>query len=211
MIIVIVLTNRWRHYICLMLNYILVDNYGSFKADHIFDITKVHIDEFIQKYAITKLSNGKYRSKQSVEKCTDAVIKFFVNLIKKYDGYMLLIHRDLLIEKNVLTKRGKIEKVYSPNFHIRIMPSHKTIFRDIPTKVFEILLNQAFINAKDIAFAICLQAFAGLRPSEALSVRQEHSPLGNGMTLTVNENTLSKVEIDCKRQISRHLYREYPI
>ena len=184
------------HYICSMLNYILVDNYSKFKVNHIFSMSKSILDAYIQGFALAKMSNGKYRGRQSVEKCVYAVTEFFSNLIKKFDGYTLLCKEDLYNEKNIFNNRGKIEKKQFPDFQVRIMPEHKTIFRDIPTKVFEILLNQAFVHAKDIAFAICLQAFAGLRPGEALNVRQDHSPLGCGITITTSEEKIRKAEID---------------
>jgi integrase len=48
----------------------------------------------------------------------------------------------------------------------------------------------------EVAFAICVQAFAGLRPGEVCNVRQECSPLGNGLSITSVNGTVKKVEID---------------
>jgi len=76
------------------------------------------------------------------------------------------------------------------------MPERKYIFRDIPTKAFQVLVNQAFLHAQDIAFAICVQAFAGLRPGEVCNMRQESSPLGSGIVLTEVDRFLKRAEID---------------
>jgi len=68
------------------------------------------LNAYIQGYALAKMSNGKYRGRQSVEKCVYAVTEFFSNLIKKFDGYTLLCKEDLYNEKNIFNNRGKIEK-----------------------------------------------------------------------------------------------------
>jgi integrase len=81
-----------------------------------------------------------------------------------------------------------------------IMPQHNKIFRDMPTKVLEILINLAFINARDIVFALCLQIFAGLRPGEVCNVRQDNSPLGCGIIQTINDNKVLRIEIDLTQE-----------
>ena len=188
------------HYVCSMLNYVLRDNYAKYKADHIFQISKYMLECFFKDYAITKQSNGKYKSSQSVEKCILSITDFFQNLIRKHNGYLLINEKELYDEKIILTAHGKLEKKYIPKFKARIMPQHNSIFRDMPTKVFEILINQAFIHAKDIAFAICLQAFAGLRPGEVCNVRQDNSPLGCGIIQTFSKNRLQRAEIDLTKE-----------
>jgi len=184
------------HYVCSMLNYILIGNYGKFRADHVFQVSKEMLDYFFRDFASEKLPNGSYRGRQSIEKCVHAITAFFNKLTRKYGGYMVLKKGQLYVEKTVFTMRGKMQKKLIPNFQVSVMPEHKSIFRDIPTKVFQILINQAFLHAKDIAFAICVQAFAGLRPGEACCVRQEGSPLGSGVILTIVDGALKRAEID---------------
>lgn len=62
-------------------------------------------------------------------------------------------------------------------------------------------MNLAFRYAPDIVFAMCLQAFAGLRAGEAMNVRQEGSPLGNGLILTYFEDEVRKIEIDITKEL----------
>jgi integrase len=184
------------HYVCSMLNYILIDNYETFRSDHVYQVSKEMLDCFFRDFASEKLSNGSYRGRQSIEKCVHAVTEFFTKLIKNCGGYMALKKEQLYVEKTVFTMRGQMQKKFVPNFQVSVMPKHKKIFRDIPTKVFQILINQAFLHAQDIVFAICIQAFAGLRPGEACNVRQESSPLGSGVILTMVGATLKRAEID---------------
>jgi len=188
------------YYICKMLNYILIDNYETFGIEHIFNITKEMLNTFFQDYALEKQSDDSYKSRQSIEKCIRVVSCFFRKLCRKYDGYMKISCDDLYEENTVFTKRGGLQKVVSPSFKVKTMSTMKAIFRDIPTKVFQIILNQAYCITPEIAFAICLQGFAGLRPGEVCNVRQECSPLGKGLTITEVDGNIRSVEIDLRQE-----------
>ena len=183
-------------YVCTMLNYILIDKYETFGVGHIFSIKKEMLEVFFQDYALTKLPDGSYKSRQSIEKCISAVTNFFRRLCRNFGGYMQISVDDLYLERSVFTRKGKLQKKVSPNFKVRGMKSEKFIFRDIPTKVFQIIINQAFCRMPEIAFAICLQAFAGLRPGEVCNVRQECSPLGSGLRIMYADGMVKMVEID---------------
>ena len=183
-------------YICAMLNYILIDHYEEFGAGHIFSVTKDMLITFFQDYALAKQPDGGFRGRQSIEKCVSTVTSFFRKLYRKFGGYMSVSMSDLYTERIVFTKHGKMQKRLSPDFKVRGIATNKTIFRDIPTKVFQIIVHLAFRWMPEIAFAICLQAFAGLRPGEVCNVRQETSPLGSGLVVTLVDGVIRKVEID---------------
>jgi len=188
------------HYVCAMLNYILIDNYADYGIGHIFSIEKWMLDEFFRDYALEKQSNGNYRSRQIVEKCVFSVTGFFRKLCRSFGGHMKITYDELYVEKNVFTKKGNLNKRLSPNFKVRTQTSKREIFRDIPAKVFKIIVNQAFQQVPDIAFAICISAFAGLRPGEVCNVRQENSPLGNGLTITSADGVVKAVDIDLRTE-----------
>ena len=57
-------------------------------------------------------------------------------------------------------------------------------------------MNLAVRYTPDIAFAIGLQAFGGLRPGEVCNVRQEASQKGAGILFTFIDVRLVKAEID---------------
>ena len=188
-------------YVCMMLNYILIEHYDKFNIDHVFKISKESLECFFRDYAQEPLANGEYRSQQSIEKCVYAVTVFFRKLRRKFGGRMLLRESDFVIEKTVYGKRGEQRIKKAPAFQVKGFPKQKGVFRELPTKAFKILLNLAFRYASDIAFAICLQAFAGLRAGEAMNVRQEGSPLGNGLIITHFENRPQKMEIDITKEL----------
>jgi integrase len=187
-------------YVCEMLNHILVKRYEHTGAAHVFQVNKKMLSDFFQHYALEQLPSESYRSRQSIEKCVSSVTMFFRKLCRDYGDYMAISISELYDEKIVVNNRGKGRKKPVPNFQVRGIPEHKRIFRDIPTKVFALLLNQAFKHTPEIAFAICSQAFAGLRPGEAMNLRQEKSPLGKGLSITILAGQPKSIELDLTRE-----------
>jgi integrase len=187
-------------YVCMMLNYILIQNYDKYEIDHVFRISREALDCFFRDYAQETMPNGEHRGQQSVEKCVHAVVTFLLKLRRKFGGHMLLRESDFVIETMVYDRRGRPRRKKSPAFQVRGFPKQKKVFRELPTKAFKLLLHLAFRYAPDIAFAICLQAFAGLRPSEVCNVRQEGSPIGKGIIITWFGTAVKKVEIDLTRE-----------
>lgn len=189
------------HYICKMLNYILIEHYAEFRIDHIFKVSRAMLERFFRDYATERQRSGEFRGEQSVEKCVYAVMAFFKKLRRKFGDYILLSDADLVSDKTVYNKYGKPGKRAVPAFQVRGIPKRGEVFRELPTKAFKILLNLAFRYASDIAFAICLQAFAGLRAGEVCNVRQEGGPMGNGLIFTRMESRVTKIEIDLLREL----------
>ena len=189
------------HYICMMLNYVLMKHYDKFRINHVFNVSREALEDFFRDYAMEKQPNGKYRGEQSIEKCVYAVTSFFRKLRWKFGSHVVLKNEDLFTEKTVYNKYGKSKKKKLPAFQVRGVPKSEEPFRELPTKAFRILLNLAFRYASDIAFAICLQAFAGLRAGEVCNVRQEGTPEGNGIIFTRVEGRTVKIEIDLTREL----------
>ena len=189
------------YHICSMLNYIFIDYYEKFEIDHIFHINHEALMSFFQSYAYEPASNGRFRSRACIEKCVENTADFFNRLKKFYGNNVLLTAEDIYTEKIVFSVTGRqmIKKI--PNFQVKEINQYKGIFRDIPVKVFKILLNLAFRYTPDIAFAICLQAFAWLRAGEVCNVRQEGSPLGSGLIFTKTGSAVKKIEIDITREM----------
>jgi Phage integrase family. len=189
-------------YICKMLNYVLIEHYGKFQIKHIFRISREALECFFRDYATEKLPNGEHRGEQSVERCVYAVTEFFRKLNLKHGGHVLMQAESLHTEYTIYSKYGKQQKKKTPEFQVRGVRTNNEAFRELPTKVFKILLNLTFRYAPDIAFAVCLQAFAGLRAGEVCNVRQESSPIGAGIILTIVEGRIVKAEINLTRELS---------
>ena len=190
------------YFICKFLNYVLVDRVKEFRIRHVFDITKEMMENYFSHYALEKQEDGNYRTKESVNRCIDTVTGFMSRLSAKYGGYMAISRSDLYYDQNNITRKGRIIKKQVPAFHVTGIESMDDALRDIPTKVVEILLPMAFRYAEDIAFGLCLQAFAGLRAGEVCNVRQECSPLGAGIRFTEVSGNILKAEIDLRRELA---------
>jgi len=190
------------YFICRMLNYILIDHGAEFGIRHVFGITKPILAEYFDAYAMGKQSNGTYRSRESVERCITVVTGFMSRLSWKFGGFMEVSGPELYAERTCVTHKGQLIKKSIPAFQATGIPESNGPFRDMPTKVMEILLPLAFRYARDIAFGLCLQAFAGLRAGEACNVRQECSPLGAGIRFTEVGGMVRKAEIDLRRELA---------
>jgi integrase len=194
-------SNEKLYHVCAMLNYILIEQYDRFGIDHIFHVNWEAINTFFHIYAYEQSVNGKFRSRETIERCVNNVADFFRRLKSKHGGYVLLEIDELFTEKTGFNRHGQQITKQVPLFQVKHIPHYTETFRELPTKAFKILLNLAFRYAPDIALAICLQAFAGLRAGEVCNVRQECSPVGSGIILTRTGDGLRKVEIDLTREL----------
>ena len=189
------------YYVCGMLNYVLVDHGRRFGIRHVFGITAEMLQEYFDFYASAAKADGVYRSRDSILKCIGAVTAFMANLVWKFGGHMKLSRQDLYRDEIAYDRNGRRYHRAVPLFQAVGMPVRRRIFRDIPYKVFEILIPMAFRYSRDIAFGLCLQAFAGLRAGEVLSVRQECSPLGKGITFTEIGGRVVKAVIAVEQEV----------
>lgn len=190
------------YFICGFLNYVMVDHVNEFGIRRIYDITKKVMESYFNHYAMEKQVDGSYRSKETVERCVLTVTDFMRRLAMKHGGYMKIHKDELYEEKTRITRKGQLVKKQVPAFQVTGVPTTDGPFRDMPTKVMEILLPMAFRYAEDIAFGLCLQAFAGLRAGEVCNVRQECSPLGAGLRFTEAGGNVIKAEIDLRREVA---------
>lgn len=188
------------HYICRMLNFIIVEHGKSYQVRHVFGITKDMMYAFFADYAISPKKDGSHRGEACINDCVSACTKFMANLSRKYGGYMKVSKSELYEEKYIRTQYGQRKVIYVPDFCVAGVPEVHTIFRDIPTKVFRLLITLAYRYTPDIAFAMCAEAFAGLRPSEACNIRQEGSPIGPGLIITEEGTVVTRVEIDLRKE-----------
>ncbi len=188
------------HYICRMLNFIIVARGNYYQVRHVFDITKSMMESFFADYAISLKRDGTHRGEACINDCISSCTRFMANLCREFGGYMKVSMEELYDEKFVKKIHGQRRTVYVPAFTAAGVPEAKPIFRDLPTKAFQVLIRLAYRYAPDIAFAMCLQAFAGLRPGEVCNVRQESSPIGAGLFITETGTQITRVEIDLRKE-----------
>jgi integrase len=189
------------YHICSMLNWIIIEQYDRFRIDNVLAITKESLNGFFQSYAIGADIGGSPRARVTVEKCISNIVEFFLKLKQNYGNTVALNTGELFTEQAVYGRNGRRAIKRVPVFQARGVDVQSDTFRELPTEAFKILLSLSFRYAPDIAFALCLQAFAGLRAGEALNVRQESSPLGSGIVLTRIGSFVRKIEIDLTREL----------
>ena len=189
------------YYVCKMLNYVLIEHNAEFGINGVLQVNRAALEAFFRDYALEAKPDGGFRGGQSIEKCVGAVVSLFHNLRRKFGEQMALANSDLVAEKLVRTKRGDIVSKNVPAFQVRGIPSQSEVLRDLPTKAFKVMLNLAFRYTPDIALALCLQAFAGLRAGEVCNVRQEISPLGSGIVFTRIGDDVRRIEVDITREV----------
>jgi len=194
-------SNERLYHICTMLNYIIIDQYEKFEIDHVFRVNWEAVNTFFQSYAYEQGPSGNFRSRSTIERCINHVTDFFRRLKARFGGFVLLEPDELYTEKSVYNRRGRRVTKRVPLFQVKHIPQYNEIFRELPTKAFQTLLNLAFRYTPDIAFAICVQAFAGLRAGEVCNVRQEGRPTGGGILFTRIGPDVRKVEIDLTREL----------
>jgi integrase len=189
------------YYICKALNYIIIEHRAAFGIDSVYGVTAEALARFFRDYADKPMPNGKFRSAQSVGKCISAIVGFFMKLRRKHGDRVALKEQDLFEQRTFTNRYGATGTKKVPAFQVRSIQRGETVFRELPTEAFKALISLAFRYAPDIAFAMCLQAFAGLRAGEACNVRQERSPLGAGIEFTRIGLDVRKIEIDLTREL----------
>lgn len=189
-------------YICQALNYITKQH----RIERLIDITADMVFDFFDYYCSKPKRNNKesYNSQQSLDRCIRAVTNFFANLTvyhtTKCDVKELC--REVFTKDSPRSIRQK--KVFIPAYRAKQHQSvDKEILRDLPISAAVKLVNLAYIHDPMIAFAIVLQLFAGLRPSEVMNVRQKDSPLActKGISCTIANGTLVSMKIDLQREL----------
>lgn len=179
-------------YICQFLNYIF---YEKYRIKKLTDVNVQMFKDFMDDYGLGNLpkdiqkkkrANEEHyeihtgRSKNSVRLCSTTLLNFLENIIREHPECK--IKKDELYEKRVSRNaKGKMTEKSVPAFSMVYDPEIKVIFRDIPEKVFFIILEDILLNHKDIIMQVANGSFAGLRPAESCNTRRKDSVYGPGL------------------------------
>lgn len=180
------------------------------KGIHTLDeMTVDMVSEYLNLYGLKKLPWDKGtegRAKATVENSVRVILDFLERFIDDRKGKCLLKKSDLYRDTVVRDKYGKTIKVKRPVFDVLYSGDGKRIFRDIPNAAFDLIFNTIFTYHKDLLMLVALQAFAGLRPSEACNVRRQDSALGPGMIFHYlnhgeDGDDIVTVELDLRKEL----------
>lgn len=184
------------------LNYVFFDKY---KINNLTDITAQMCQDYLNDYGLCRLPNDDeytVRGEDTINQTCKFLIDFLEHVIDANPA-MKMKKKDLYREEEVYSKsRKKYVTKKVPAFKVVYEPRVKETLRDIPDKVFKILLDEIVTNYKSILGLAILGAFAGLRPSEACNVRRADSALGSGLQFNYVDGAIEEVRIDLKKKLN---------
>lgn len=190
--------NKKSNYVVMLLNYAFFDKYH---IEKLTDITIEIVSDFLNDYGQGTLPNDTAtRCESTVNKCISAVIDFLDLLATQ--NKCKFTKSDLYKEVEYRTKKGSIRKKKVPVFDVYFIENKKEILRDMPEKVFSILMNHIKVHYPDILMCAALSAFGGLRPSETCNVRRRDSVIGAGIRFTIEDDEVTQVRIDLKKELN---------
>ncbi|EOP12922.1 tyrosine-type recombinase/integrase [Bacillus cereus] len=190
-------------YISMFLNYLLIDMYSYFKIIDIKDIKIEHGTRFLQAYADGEIGNKKRKKEETINLVMMEIAKFYEWIQKIHRKEATHIYGKKMLEQiEIKNKQGEKVVVNKTPFSVQVTETiSPTIFRDIPSKVFWILLTLSQVIYPQITLAIALQAFAGLRAGEVCNVRQAICPIdGGGVSARLVGGKIQRFRINLKNQ-----------
>lgn len=192
--------NSRHYYVVKLLNYVFFDKYHIRKLN---DMTIEMVSAFLNDYGKALLpDDSSERTKATVIACIKTIIDFLDEFIEKNKGNCKIKQSELYKIVTTRNKRGNIVKKKVPAFDVTYTGKVKNIFRDMPNKVFNLLMNLVIEKHKDILMLVALGAFAGLRPAEACNVRRADSALGPGIRVVMQNGEISDVILDLKKELN---------
>lgn len=185
-----------------LLNFVFFEKY---EINKLTDITVPMVQDFLNDYGLCRLpKDNEYtiRGEDIVDQTCRFVIDFLENMIDDNPNAKIK-KKDLYKEKDVFSKKKKsFIKKKIPAFKVVYKPTNKETLRDIPDKAFKILLDEIVDNYRNILGLVILEAFAGLRPSEACNVRRSDSALGPGILFDYVDGEVVDIKIDLKQKLN---------
>lgn len=141
------------------------------------------------------------RTKGTVERCIATIMSFLEEMILDNKNCKMKINDLYVEEKQYSKKRRRYVTVKKPVFEVLYINEPRSILRDLPESVFQIIFNRIMMSHMNLLMLAALGAFAGLRPSEACNVRRADSPLGPGLRFETVDGEIRNIFIDLKKEL----------
>lgn len=154
------------YFVTSFLNYAFIDT-GS--IDTLEELTPETVRTFLNTYA-SGAYGGTKRTAETISRCVATVLQFLLSILEDNGADMLLTREDIFKKKCFFSSRKFLETREVIAFPIQYDAESHTILRDMPRRAVEYLLSHVWLHDPDILMAVALQLFAGLRPSEPLSI-----------------------------------------
>ena len=178
------------YFITIFLNYAFVDTHSINTLD---EITPETVRTFLNAYATGMYGNGK-RTAETITRCTSTILQFLLALLDDRGEKMLLTREDLFQKKCFFSSRNLLETREVLAFSVQYDAESHLLLRDMPVRAVEYLLSYIWKYDPDILLAVALQLFAGLRPSEPLSISE------NELCIRRYSGQMMSVKIDLRQE-----------
>lgn len=192
------------------LNYVFIDSWEKYKIREIGQITTRHARDFLNDYANCRTKSGGYPSHETACNKRKSISKFLIALIR---SGKLNVCEDEIVSFRFVKRHGDgaggrfVPRYLIPiRYHDEPTGGYKLLYRDMPIAMAERLVSMAEVYDPEIAFALVLQLYAGLRSGEVCNIRQNTSVFGPCFRITYadkDRQVCMAVEID--------LLHEYPL
>lgn len=191
--------NMRFYYVCMLLNYAFFERYH---IQRLTDITVKVVSDFLNDYGMGVLpGDSRGRTEATVNTCIRTIIDFLEELADRNPGTCRIKKSELYKNVKVYNKQmRRLDTRKVPVFDVHYLTEPKEIFRDMPERVFSILMNVIIKKHRELLMLTALSAFAGLRPSESCNVRRQDSRLGAGIRFVILDGELSDISIDLTRE-----------
>lgn len=191
--------NMRFYYVCMLLNYAFFERYH---IQRLTDITVKVVSDFLNDYGMGVFpGDSRGRTEATVNTCIRTIIDFLEELADRNPGTCRIKKSELYKNVKVYNKRmRRLDTRKVPVFDVHYLTEPKEIFRDMPERVFSILMNIIIKKHRELLMLTALSAFAGLRPSESCNVRRQDSRLGAGIRFAILDGELSDISIDLTRE-----------
>ena len=191
------------------LNFVFVDNWPKYKITRISQITVMHARDYLMYFADKRTRSGGYPSHERVCEKRKQVSRFLIALIR--EGKSNIREEEIVNYHFVKNRKDSLNGRFVPRYLIPIQyhdssRGYKQLYRDMPLALADRLITMAETYDPEIAFALTLQLYVGLRSGEVCNIRQNTSVFGPCFRLTYGDDfkmICTAIEID--------LSKEYPL
>lgn len=155
------------------LNYVFFQQPERSYIKSVLDISSDDVKNWFNYYASS--NTEELRSKATVDQCANSILDFLTELKRVYGKKAAFNMSDFTTNKVTQNQQyGSTEVKPVLALDLRCNSDPPPPLRDIPNKIFYIMADYAKQHQPDIYFLIILQAFGGLRPSEACNVSRRN-------------------------------------
>lgn len=184
------------------LNDVLIDNYEKYLLTDICEINIDVVKDYLRRYSKKTNKSCKALTKNTVIIHRNLISNFLYNLC--LSSSMKKLKKEEIIREVKYRERNGIT-ITRPEYLIKVVyPKHPagyvSLNRDMPSELVERFIDCAKMYDPEIAFAIVIMAYAGLRIGEVVNLRGRNSCYGGSFYFQKICDECTAIEIDLSNE-----------